>query len=410
MPILSSRNDESSTVANAIHTTWREPSDVLSILLIIGGDVVLKSLAQLSGRKLVPVAFSFGWVAYSFNTLMAVVGDGRLMPPPDYPAKVINAANGFTRESRSWVISRLLRDFEHPLPSNVGLSVTVFQAVHHRLAGTPSIDWCWLSGLGTIFVQIALASIPCALYDDWSILLVTVAGTVLALATGSLPQWKFEKWACRTRTKKVLSIMGGPGTRHVMVILGRGHGLDLEDLAAAESPRLIRRHTTSQGQPIFNLPFAYWVTHTLCLLLAIAWLLFLITVTSLKQNTWYLLAVGGLGMLQNVVVAGARRNMATSGIHLDVVEVINGGKVMDTLMDLDQAYPKVGRSLLSEFFPCAEGLTDAEVKWWDGQRSEYDALRAEKRPDSLRYERATSTMVRSMRDEYKQSMGLKDKT
>ncbi|EEB99951.1 hypothetical protein MPER_00236, partial [Moniliophthora perniciosa FA553] len=70
-----------SQVPETIHEIWKNPSDTLSILLIIGGDVVLKALAQLSGRKLVPVAFSFGWVAYSFNTLMSIFGDGRLMPP-----------------------------------------------------------------------------------------------------------------------------------------------------------------------------------------------------------------------------------------------------------------------------------------------------------------------------------------
>ncbi|KAG9124164.1 hypothetical protein FRC07_012606 [Ceratobasidium sp. 392] len=107
MPVLSSIDNQGATVADAIHATWRAPSDVLSVLLIIGGEVVLKALAQLSGRTLVPVAFSFGWVAYSFNTLMAVIGDGCLMPPPDYPAKVVNAANGFTRESRSWVCHNL---------------------------------------------------------------------------------------------------------------------------------------------------------------------------------------------------------------------------------------------------------------------------------------------------------------
>lgn len=49
-------------VAGAVLLQWRNPTDVLSILSIAGGDVVLKALAQLSGGRLVPVAFSFGWV------------------------------------------------------------------------------------------------------------------------------------------------------------------------------------------------------------------------------------------------------------------------------------------------------------------------------------------------------------
>ncbi len=123
------------SISKMIQGTWQNPSDTLSILLIIGGDVVLKALAQLTGRSFTPIAFSFGWVSYSFNTLMSVLGDGRLVPAPDYPAKVINAENGYKRDSKSWVIGRLLRDFESPLGDKVGLSITVFEAVEEDLAG-----------------------------------------------------------------------------------------------------------------------------------------------------------------------------------------------------------------------------------------------------------------------------------
>lgn len=39
---------------------WKTPGDVFSVLLILGGDVVLRALAQLSGSGITPVAFSFG--------------------------------------------------------------------------------------------------------------------------------------------------------------------------------------------------------------------------------------------------------------------------------------------------------------------------------------------------------------
>lgn len=39
---------------------WTHPSDVFSILLLVGGDVILRGLAQLSGSGIVPMAFSFG--------------------------------------------------------------------------------------------------------------------------------------------------------------------------------------------------------------------------------------------------------------------------------------------------------------------------------------------------------------
>ena len=72
--------------ATTVVLQWRNPNDVLSILLIVGADVIQKALAQLSGGRFVSVAFSFGWVSYSFGALMSAAGDGRLMPSmPDCP-------------------------------------------------------------------------------------------------------------------------------------------------------------------------------------------------------------------------------------------------------------------------------------------------------------------------------------
>lgn len=42
---------------------WRSPGDIFSLLLLVGGDIIQKALAQFSMRKFRPVAFSFGWVA-----------------------------------------------------------------------------------------------------------------------------------------------------------------------------------------------------------------------------------------------------------------------------------------------------------------------------------------------------------
>ncbi|SJL12717.1 uncharacterized protein ARMOST_16148 [Armillaria ostoyae] len=361
------------SISQMIQGTWQNPSDTLSILLIIGGDVVLKALAQLTGRSFTPIAFSFGWVSYSFNTLMSVLGDGRLVPAPDYPAKVINAENGYKRDSKSWVLGRLLRDFERPLGDKVGLSVTVFEAVEADLAGVPSIDLWWYSGLVVIVIQLAVAAIPCAHHGNWSILFITAAGTMLALITGALPQWRREKWACRRKAKKVFCVTGGNGTRYVMVILGRKVGLDLEDLAAAESPRMRRRGKDD------NSAFVY--TQIACLLLATLWIIILITVTALKEDTWYLLGVGGLGMVQNVLVAGTERHIGTSGIHLKKIEEYQQEKVMDTLMDLEEDYPKVGKSLVTEFFP--NGLNENETQWWTGSKEVYEKSRKERRPYSL---------------------------
>lgn len=39
---------------------WKSPSDIFSVLLILGGDIVGCALAQLAGSRINPVAFSFG--------------------------------------------------------------------------------------------------------------------------------------------------------------------------------------------------------------------------------------------------------------------------------------------------------------------------------------------------------------
>ncbi len=319
--------------------------------------------------------------------------------PADYPAIVINAQNGYKRDSKSWVLGRLLRDFQRPLCDSVGMTITVFEAVDADSAGKPSVDLWWYSGILVILVQLGVAAIPCGLHQNWSILFITAAGTMLALATGALPQWRSEKWACRRKTKKVLSVTSGNGTRYVMVILGRGVGLDLEDLAAAEPPRMRPRGKDDNS--------AFLFTQVACLVLATLWIVFLITVTALKQDTWYLLAVGGLGMVQNVLVAGTERHISTSGIHLEKVEEYQQEDVMDALMDLEEDYPTIGKSLVGELFPSS--LHEAETRWWAGEREGYKKVREEKRPDSLAKRGLVTDRAAQARQYHAETMGVTEK-
>ncbi|THV03518.1 hypothetical protein K435DRAFT_817242 [Dendrothele bispora CBS 962.96] len=360
-----------------IHETWKGPSDAMTILLIIGGDVVLQALAQLSGRRLPLVAFSFGWVGYSFNTLMSVVGNGRLMPFPDYEVKIINAQNGFARDNHAWAIGRLLRDFERDGKNRWGErrqgdgksrwggrrqwdgKTKETKKVDEAYGRTVVYDqdWCSIIGLG-------VAAIPCGLDGDWSILVITFAGTILALLTGALPQWRFEKWNCRPNTSKGCCLTRGNGARTVMVIIGCGVGPDLEDMAAAESPRLLRAvkgADSTYTDVVMGLPVVGWITNVSCIILSVAWIVLLITVTAIEQHHWFLLLVGGIGMLQNVLVAGARRSPASRGIHLEQIEEFKGQKVMHALMDVERAYHRVGRSLLAEFFPNDKELRKEET-------------------------------------------------
>src|SRR4051794_10865940 len=62
------------TVQDYLAAQWVNPSDILSILLLLGPEIVQGAVAQLAGRAITPVAFSFGWVAYASRALLNAVG------------------------------------------------------------------------------------------------------------------------------------------------------------------------------------------------------------------------------------------------------------------------------------------------------------------------------------------------
>lgn len=318
------------------------------------------------------------------------------MPVPDFPCKVINADSGYTRENRSWVLGRMLRDAEEPL-TDEALSVTVYINVEDidrmLLAGQPTRGWLGVAWFTVTLVQLGVAAIPFGLYDDWGIFMVTVTGTLLALVTGLLTQWRAEKYACRRRTKKNIVLTTGNGARHAMVILGDGKGLDLEDLAAGEGPRMgrpwetygwfVTTGTDKKRRAILfkGLPLDFWLTRAICLTLAVVWIALLISVAGLKQNAWFLLLVGAIGMFQNAYVAGVGRDPSKRGVHLDSVEKFTGKKVMDVLMDLEDAHKGIGRCMLAEFFPGGLKEKFGEVQWWNGDRDQYDKKRIEEQAE-----------------------------
>ena len=95
--------------------------------------MIQKAVAQMTGRKVTLVAFSFGWVAYAFGSLVAAFGDGTLMPQPDVSASVIVVSSKIKKSNGSWVLGRPVRDLEgiveekmEPWERNSGLVVSVF--------------------------------------------------------------------------------------------------------------------------------------------------------------------------------------------------------------------------------------------------------------------------------------------
>lgn len=261
-----------------LQTYLRNPTDFTAVLLIIGGDIVQKALAQLSGPQWgAPVAFSFGWVAYSFSALASVVGDGRLMPEPEFQSFVTNCSSGYVRHNGSWVLARLLRDLERDAPRGKGgLCVTFLDALGR--GGVAQRDWVWYIGLIVMPAQFAVALIPWILFGNWIIFLLTLSGTALAWSASVLPQWAAEKWLSCRRREAVYSLSRGNGHRHVFVIRNRhSGGLNLEDMAASHV------HLT---------PLAEWLSRVYLSLLALLWLVFLICAGTVKIDIWYLLAVG----------------------------------------------------------------------------------------------------------------------
>ncbi|OMP86834.1 hypothetical protein BK809_0000509 [Diplodia seriata] len=396
---------DSGLPAAAFSMQWQNPGDVFSVLLLLGGDVISRALAQLAGTKslLAPVAFSFGWVAFSVTALLSAVGENKLMPAPDTSCLVINARSGYARNNCSWLIARLVRDYEHWMPpqtrlhlqsmldqrweenketaahkhmakqqqqqsksylpsapmlpfdatsiarpTQASLCVTVFAAAGPRHPAPPARDVVYLSGFATQLAQLGVAAIPCAVFGDWGVLVVTGAGIALAMATGALPQWRREKWACRRDSDKAVVLTRGNGAQHALVVLGEGRGLDLEDLAAGPA-----NLDLSASRP----------TVAAVMALSALWIALLVTAAGLRAHTWFLVAVGGIGMLQNIYVAGARRRPEAAGVPLEFREVVGETKVFDTLLEVERKYPRLGKSMLDTFFPGGRLTNEERARW-----------------------------------------------
>lgn len=385
---MMSSNSTEPSVADALASQWANPGDILSLLLIVGGDVVQKAVAQLTaitsppflpnGRRLcfTPIAFSFGWVAFAFSTLMSALGEQRLMPvQTEFPSILVNCGNAFVRDNMSWVLSRMLRD--HKLryevePTIYALRVDIFDLKSCDEEPRPHVDHVWWSGCITILIQIfGFGIVGWVKWDDWGTMLIALGGTLLALITASMPQWADEKWSGRRlRKAKVVALTRGNGSHHVMVIRGGSRDWDLETLAAGV-PK-VRRETKF---------LVFGIT--------VLWTCLLISISGLKTHTWLLVGMGGLGMVQNLYAAGAPRSSASQNIHLtladngtiigqrqaqkddavrysdsdegDIEEVddrlkpkigqILQGDVMDVLIELENRVQGAGVGLLNVFYP-----------------------------------------------------------
>jgi hypothetical protein len=320
---------------------------------------------------------------------VSAIGDNKLMPAPDTPCEVMNAKSGYTRVNTAWIISRIVRDFDHwkhkdvsdhlksmldkkdlfdrckanekepgsgnrlQYPKKAGLCVSIYKAEEAQ-AGSPGYDFVYWVGFGTCIFQLSIAAIPCGVSGDWGIFLITCLGILLSFLTGSLPQWKREKWSCRDRSAKDVILTRGNGSQHAILILGQGIGFDLEELAASQ---------TGGDSPNKKTRFALLCFATL-------WIALLITAAGTKKHTWFLLAIGGIGICQNIYVAGKMRVPAAYGMPLAFVDVIGSPKVMDTLFEVEKKYPHVGINMIETFFPGGKLRDDEKEKWEELKREQ----------------------------------------
>ena len=147
-------------------------------------------------------------------------------------------------------------------------------------------------------MQLGIAAVPWVLYGNWGIMMVTFTGTLLALVTGAMPQWMEEKRAGpRLKGHSVHVLTRGNGHRHIMVFVGSPGSYNLEVMATAG---------------------AWWRPETLLItsVLAVLWAGLLLCMSGLKANSWFMVGIGGLGMLQNVYAAGASRTPEWTGLKI----------------------------------------------------------------------------------------------
>jgi len=185
--------------ASQILNQWRNPSDILSLLLLVSGDVVQKALAQLVGTRvhlwpsnreisvrLAPVAFSFGWVAYAFLSLEVAFREKRLMPEPDCSSTIVNCSNGYVRDVGLWVLGHVLRDHEmaHEVdPKEVSLRIDIFRALWNT---GPDIDRVCILYWFVIILQHIRAALPWIIWGYWPIFMVTACGTMFSILTNMI--------------------------------------------------------------------------------------------------------------------------------------------------------------------------------------------------------------------------------
>ncbi|CAG9954291.1 unnamed protein product, partial [Clonostachys rosea f. rosea IK726] len=117
-------------------------------------------------------------------------------------------------------------------------------------------------------------------------------------------------------------------------------------------------------------------------LLAVLWVALLVSASGIKNNIWFLFGIGGIGILQNILVAGWCRKPEAYGLPLHYERVIGMPKVMKALVKVGEEDPGLACSMRETFFPGGM-LRDDEKKIW--------ARYEQKAKEADGHEKSTST-------------------
>ncbi|EMD31543.1 hypothetical protein CERSUDRAFT_127282 [Gelatoporia subvermispora B] len=250
-----------------------------------------------------------------------------------------------------------------------GLHITFYNTASTKRIGDPSRDWVYYTSLLVILFQLVISAIPGILHGNWMILIITGGGTLLALAGGLLPQWQTEKWMARPTHKKeeTVCLTKGNGSDSVLVITTPATD-------AKKGPEFLRLHDLANGR-VEPSRLTRWAT----VVLFVLWIVLLITVEGLQADAWYSLASGALGMIQNVIAAGAERSPGALGFHLEPVKHVYNSKVFKALQEAETIYQGVGIFLVPVFFP--GDLRDDEKEWKEDAENKLKAAREQAKKD-----------------------------
>lgn len=370
------------------------PQGILAVLLLVGSDVVQKAIAQSIGgcdsswSRFTPVAFSFGWVSYAANSVVAALGDGLFLPKADTSGYVITLKSGDLRSNQSWLLGRLMRDLEMRVEKdknnkdnlNSSLLVTVYKVKKDGMLN-PDRRELWVLWAFAMLVQGFVAAIPVLLTaadrnakisgtDSWYVFAITLIGNGLAMATAAITSMHRPKFSMREdKSTNMYALTRGNGHRHVFIIM--------PDTLIKKSSSLPHLEDMST-----NLAMADNTTRGLSTIAAIAWVFLLLSVAGLQGDTGYLLLVGLVGMIHNLLVSSKICAPEEHGLPMEELTIDNEKahefgrgtgleerkKVMEVLKGLEDEIPSAGCSLRPIFFPGRPRHED-EV-YWDRKKSD----------------------------------------